>query len=85
MAEATEIGVCLNDKALVPFIDELLEDRNTDLKSIPVDGYASAGIESMIKVPPPDHLTFSRFSLHQIPRNRSTILYLPSGILMIMS
>jgi hypothetical protein len=30
MAEATDIGVCLNDKALVPFLDELLEDRKTD-------------------------------------------------------
>lgn len=29
MGEATEFGVCLNDEALDPFIDELLEDRKT--------------------------------------------------------
>ncbi len=30
MEEVTEYGVCLNDKILDPYIDELLEDRKTD-------------------------------------------------------
>ena len=29
MGEATEFGVCLNDKAFEPYIDELLENRKT--------------------------------------------------------
>ncbi|MHA1621726.1 MAG: hypothetical protein ACTSVO_06235 [Candidatus Heimdallarchaeaceae archaeon] len=30
MGEITEYGVCVNDKTLDPYIDELLEDRKTD-------------------------------------------------------